>query len=540
MAKISKEKVKVEKSGWIYKVMAVYVIAVLAVLPVIFRNYYYDIMNVKYYYYLVCTIAAFALAVIYLIFFVRPKGIKLFFENIKGKKLLNLLSVTDIAVIVFGVIVTISCLTSDFHYEAFWGNEGRYTGMFLLLLYAVVYFLITRCFKFKNWYVDIALAAGMAVCLFGLSDFLGMDVLNFKEHTNHETDDIFTSFIGNINFYTAIISIYMGAACALWVSCKDKLHCFWYYINVCVTFLALITGISDSAYIALAAIFAFLPIYAFRTRRGTRRYVVTLATFLTSFKVIQWVSINFADRVKRIDSLYNKIVGFDKLWIIIVCLWVLALILYVVDYSMKKQGAPAWKGLCRIWIGLVVLVFIGAVAVIVDVNAFGNGARYGSAREYLEFKDSWGTNRGFAWRIAVEDYMDFSLVHKIFGFGPDTFGLVTYFNNYQEMASKIGQLFDSVHNEYLQYFVTIGPIGLAAYLTIFISAFVSAVRRGVKDHPYIVAMIFGVLCYSAQAVVNINQPIATPIMWTFLCMSVSWIRRQSIDKAAGDKASNAL
>ena len=41
------------------------------------------------------------------------------------------------------------------------------------------------------------------------------------------------------------------------------------------------------------------------------------------------------------------------------------------------------------------------------------------------------------------------------------------------------------------------------------------------DQPLCVAALFAVLCYAFQAAVNINQPIAAPVMWTLLAVSVS-------------------
>ena len=122
--------------------------------------------------------------------------------------------------------------------------------------------------------------------------------------------------------------------------------------------------------------------------------------------------------------------------------------------------------------------------------------------------------------------MQLPILQKIFGYGPDTFGLLTYFNNLKEMTARYGELFDSVHNEYLQYFVTIGPIGCGAYLVILGSSFATLIKNG-KENPLLMAVLFGVLCYSAQALVNINQPIATPIMWTVLCIGLAKCREKA-------------
>ena len=83
-----------------------------------------------------------------------------------------------------------------------------------------------------------------------------------------------------------------------------------------------------------------------------------------------------------------------------------------------------------------------------------------------------------------------------------------------------GQLFDNAHNEYLQYLVTIGALGLITYVVFLVS---SIWRMALRRHRnvYIVGCLFAVLCYSAQALVNINLPIATPILWLLLSVGMA-------------------
>jgi len=139
------------------------------------------------------------------------------------------------------------------------------------------------------------------------------------------------------------------------------------------------------------------------------------------------------------------------------------------------------------------------------------------------FNDHWGTNRGFAWRKAIENYSKFPLMRKILGYGPETFGILSFFHDLQESAMFSGELFDNAHNEYLQFLITIGPIATGAY-TLFLAL---SVRDMLNCHcsPYIVGMGFAVAGYAVQALVNINQPTSTPILWTFLGMGIAEYRR---------------
>lgn len=498
-------------------IVTCYVFLILIGLPLVYHNFYYDILITKYKYYYTCTMGMLLLMAFALLW-------KVIWTKLVKKQKLSVscsVSSTDICIVAFGIIILLSTLFSDFQYESFWGNEGRFCGAFLLLLYIGAYFCISRYLHFQNWFVDIALLIGLLVCLFGLTDFFQMDLLGFKAKISENQKNIFTSFVGNINTYTALVSIYMGVSSVLWISCKKKFKSFWYYGNMIVTFLALITGMSDNAYLALAAVFGFLPLYAFHTKQGIRRYAVMAASFFSSLKLIQWISM-IADTVK-IESFYTSIVQAHLFLPFIVFLWMIVGVLYLRNYLSKSTCEEASPLIWRNWLGFLVIAFLIFIGIFLDANLFGHAERYGSARSLLEFTDDWGTHRGYIWRITIENYKNFTPIHKIFGSGPDTFSIITYLNNLSEMSNLYGERFDCVHNEYLQYFFTIGPFGLLAYLSIFVTTIINLIKAGKNCNPYAVALLFGIIAYCAQATVNIALPIATPIMWTFLCMIVSYL-----------------
>lgn len=512
-----------EKRTWNSTIAALHVIAVFLVLPIIYRDFYYDILEVKYYFYLGCALVMAGLILGYVLLTVRPKKE---LQKLKEKSWRDIFSVTDMAVLVFGVAALISTLLSPFKWEAFWGNEGRYTGLFLLSVYVIVYFCLTRYLKFKRYFLDLLLISGMLVCLFGMTDFFDLDLLGFKEHIRETQRYIFTSFIGNINTYTALVAVYMGVAATLFATETCKIRTAIYYVCTVICFIAMITGISDNAYLAFMVLFGFLPLYLLGSRRGLRRYMVLVATFFTVIQLIGVVGNVYADQVVEISGMFNIIAEFSKLPLINLVLWAVTAILYVLDYKSGKQNEALGRWARGGWMALIILVACAVLFMLFDVNMAGNAERYGSLSKYLRLDDEWGTHRGYIWRIAIEDYMQLPILQKIFGYGPDTFGLLTYFNNLKEMTARYGELFDSVHNEYLQYFVTIGPIGCGAYLVILGSSFATLIKNG-KENPLLMAVLFGVLCYSAQALVNINQPIATPIMWTVLCIGLAKCREKA-------------
>ena len=158
-----------------------------------------------------------------------------------------------------------------------------------------------------------------------------------------------------------------------------------------------------------------------------------------------------------------------------------------------------------------------------DVNVAGNVERYGALSGYLHFNDSWGTNRGYVWRKTWETFCEFPLIRKLVGYGPDTFRLLTIDTFYYEMVEVTGQKFDSVHNEYLQYLVTIGSLGLFSYLIFLVSVCRQTLRTALNN-PYSKGIFMAVFCYLIQAVVNINLPIVTPMVWVLLSCGAALYR----------------
>lgn len=507
-------------------VMAIYIVVVLSGMILVYHDYYYDILEAKLGWYRTCTIVMLVLIGGYLFLMSHP--LETMKAN-KGKKLFEIISPMDLAVLLWGLLILLSTLFSPERRYAFSGSQGRYTGCSLLLLYVAAYFCITKFYQIREWHMAIFLGAGMLMCLFGITDFFDMDLLHFKEEILETQRFLFCSTIGNINTYTSCVAMVMAFSGVMFASVKDVKRSAGYGICTIISFIALILGESDNAYLSLSAFFGLLPFYLFRSRSGTKKYFVLTASFFSVIKGVEAVQNKISTPVS-IHGLFQVLAGSKFLSVIIIALWLIVLAGYGMDFLSKNSEKPVSPWLVRGWLVLLILVIAAVIFILYDVNAAGNADRYGALKGYLLFNDEWGTHRGYIWRIGIEDYQKFPLLQKIFGYGPDTFGIITQNNNMPEMLDRYQEVFDSAHNEYLQYLVTIGPLGLLAYLSIHVTA-VLQVAREKKTDALSVAALFAVLCYAFQAFVNINQPIATPVMWTLLAVSVTKARTHIIDNS---------
>lgn len=494
-------------------------VVILAVFPLVYRDYYFDILNYKteFYYKSVLVFAA---------VFVLVNAIIAFLAAYLNRGAVRLggprLKAADWAMLAFVSAAILSTIQSDYTEAALWGGEGRFSGLILIAAYGFTYFAISRNLKLRQWYLDLFLGAGMLACLMGILQYFKMDPLGFKRQMDPVQYPMFTSTIGNINTYTSYIAMVVGMSAVLFYLERGRVRKIWYLFSFIISLFALITGISDNAYLALLALLAIFPFYGFKTVKGVRDYCLMLAVLCSEFWLINWIIRTWPGSTLEISGLFQVISGLPGLAYIAAGLWILYAGLYLAPHRLLPERFPQGKRNGRRWIWALVLgaALLGAAVALYDVNVLGNGERYGSLAAYLRINDDWGTHRWYNWRIGMESFRQFPLIHKLFGSGPDTYGIITINGYYDEMVNRYGEIFDNAHNEYLQYLVTMGAVGLAAYVSLLVLA-VREMIRNAKEKPYVMAVVFAVICYGAQAVVNISVPIVTPVMMTLLMMGVS-------------------
>ena len=174
-------------------------------------------------------------------------------------------------------------MQSDFFYESFWGNEGRYTGCFTLILYGTSVLLIIRYMHFKNWIIYLFLFTGFLACCFGITDYFKLDILGFKLNIEPTQYNMFMSTIGNVNTYTSYVALIMAVSTVMFSAEKIRWKMILYFGVMVSSFFAIIMGLSDNSYLSLLTLFGLLPFYLFKTKTGLRRYLLIVTSFPVSY-----------------------------------------------------------------------------------------------------------------------------------------------------------------------------------------------------------------------------------------------------------------
>lgn len=519
-----------EVAGKVFsRVIVVFTCIILVVFPLYYENYYFNILKAKYKFYWITVLAMIVVCILLGVVFLFVDRLE--YNGMNTKKFISRLRTNTLknqpveykALTAFWIFAALSTALSDYKFESFWGNEGRFSGLFLITLYVLSVYFIGKLGRFKKWHLDLFLISGIFVCLFGITDYFQMDILGWKNNVAQEQGDFFTSFLGNVNTYTAYVAMLMGTSCGLFVAEKNIFRCVWYYVVLLISFFAIIMGQSDNAYLALGALFIFLPFVLFRSRRGVMQYIILLASFMSTIRIIADINIKMADKVISLHGIFDYMAGYEKLGVILIMLWGSVVVLFASSRAVtlkKNDRIGVWLRI--IWLFIVLSAAVLIAYVLYDANFGDNPERYAALSRYLIFNDNWGSNRGYCWRIGLESYMKQPMIHKLFGFGPDTFGLLTW-DFREETIALQGVFYENAHNEYLQYLVTMGPFAVIAYL-LFVGGGLVRMLRIYEERPFILAPIAAVLCYNTQNIVNINLPIATPVMWTLLAVGLALSR----------------
>ena len=493
-----------------------------------FEDGFGGIRHQKYYFFV--TMAALAVIAEILLIFTEITGEKK--SSSSRKSLLDSITFVDWAVIALVLSCAISTVFSPHIELAFWGevkigasSTGRNNGLFLILLYSFVYFMITRLYKYKEYvFTALAISCGVVYLLTVLNGYY-IDPLNMFEKYRVSQPNVYMEFfstIGNKNMLASFICVTLPVIFVMSILTKT-LWCRIAYL--CATGLgamAVIIDDSDSAMLGLAVFLAvFLVVFA-RDISRLKRYFLALTITLGSVKILRLFSLIMNDNYKELGDIPKGILFSGAVYVLIIISAAITALLWLLD--SKKPNLRLPKAV-PIALGSVFgAVVVAALGVFIYFSVIDTETKLGSMEKLLRMNDAWGTHRGIMWLRSFKIFGEASFFQKLFGTGPDTFyfAFEPYFNELKKFGNTST---DAAHNEYINYLITIGIAGLAAYLAFVGSALVRAFKAA-KKQPIVLAAAAAVICYAAQAVVNIAVPISAPLFIIFVSLCEAFARQE--------------
>lgn len=424
------------------------------------------------------------------------------------------LSAPDICFLLFFVFALISTLTSDHKLDSLTGNSGRNNGLILLLIYLLVYFTLSRFYYYKEYVIIAYIVVSSFVALLSVLHFFYIDPFGLLDGYGADIVEDFASTIGNKNTIASFMCLFLPVSIALFVISTKRYLKITSGFGIFFAYTGLLTANSNSAFIGLVAVLCVMLIIFTRKFEYLRAYFLALFIMFSSAKIFRLFSLMLHDNSKVFESIQQHLVYGKYAYIpIILCL---AIYLIMTLFKKKIECHYKTKPLKIIFISLTALLFSALLFAFIYFSNFDLKTDLGSFEKLLRFNEEWGTHRGYMWIYGIKEYGSFDIVHKLLGSGPDTFYHV--FEPYFQGLYKFGDTStDCIHNEYLNYLVTQGILGLLSYVSLLVTVTVRSIKNSRKN-PIIFLFIFSVICYAAQSVVNLYQPITTPIFFIFISL----------------------
>jgi len=432
------------------------------------------------------------------------------------------LSATDILMLCFVTAAAISTIISSHPYESFFAFGARDNGLFLLIFYMLMYFAVTRCYSEKEYVFAGYLIFSCIVALLTVLNFFYIDPLNIMVGYDEETILDFGSTIGNKNIIATYMCVFLPVAVGLFVVSKNRAMQALAGVAIVFAYTGLLCADSTSDILGLLVILPVMLIFFSRSFGYLKRYMLALTILFASGKLL-WVFSQFAGEDKGFEFMQSFLINSPLMFIpIVVCGAVYLIMLFV-----GRNGEPSYPAkLMQILFSILfALGILAAAGVFIYYNYVDWDSDIGDFEFVIRFDDWWGTHRGFMWRISLEEYGKFDILHKFFGSGPDTLYYV-FEPHFAELSERFGDgSTDCAHNEFINYLVTQGAIGLVAYIGMFATAIVSGLKTA-KKNPMALVFISAIICYLAQSVVNLYNPIVTPYLFIFLALTEALNRQR--------------
>lgn len=517
-------------------IISLYLCFMLGVFPLLYKYQYAGIGDFKYFTFANVTIVF--VGILFLLIFagfllqVKKEGFVKWKESLKLD--LNLL---DKAVLIYFVCTGVSFLFSSFKKDLIWGAEGWNMGYISQLLFVILYYAISRRWKWKHAVIWVLSASSFIVFLAAVFHRFNVDFLNIYGDLALKYKVQFLSTMGQSSWYSSFLcTVFPMGLYLFFILEKKKLRIVTGAYSV-LAMCSLVTQNTDSAFLVLFCVLLFLFYLGFDGEKERGRFYEVLMLVFGSFTFIGICQRILADRVIPLDSLS-----------VFMSQGFLSPVVFLVAAGMylfkKKRGSlclqkpkstmlnvPVQRKSFRVLVGVI---FTGIFSMVLFIVLNSNGFLYShfgyqNVNNYLYFTDYWGNGRGFSWRYTFEVFSEMSFLQKWFGVGPD--GYSFFAKSVPALAEQMqafwGKLvLTNAHNEYLTKLVNLGIFGLISYMFMLISAIFLFIR-GRKENPLLPAFALCTVAYMAHNIFCYEQVCCSPFFYILLGLGGNLLHKKT-------------
>lgn len=524
---------------------ALAVIMMIGIFPLYYQNNFIDISNAKLSFFRLCSIGLLLAVVL----FACMELLQQYKENMQQKnkrqkqkknnivkegqtgtgeavkQWISGISVTSWFALVFAAGIIIATVFSVNPRESWLGLEGRKLGAITWLLCISMYGLLGRYLRPGKWTAWVFLITNILVSMLAILNFWAIDPLNMYENLAREQYAGFISTIGNVNACSSYLCMVVPAAMALYTVTKDI------YLRAASAVLLVLGGCavycahSESWILGMGAAFLVLLWFGMRGHAQMLRFLEICGFFWLGavlMKILMLAGGAHAEETTnlmylnfRVDKLQNSVL-LNGYVLAAEGILIAAMLLFV--WNRNKSGKELPYRLLR-KITFIIFTAVAALGIVMLLAAnLKKGTWEGafSALERLRLMDSFGSGRGYIWRMTIQSWLEMPLWDKISGYGVNCYHMFIQQYGGAEVAEFFdGALLVDAHNEFMQILTTMGLLGVVGYFGLLISTAVSSAKR-IQVRPALLMGVAVVCGYLAQGLVNNPTVFLTPYLFLML------------------------
>lgn len=439
------------------------------------------------------------------------------------KKWLSEMSISSWFAVVFVAGVCIATIFSANPLESWQGLEGRKLGLQVFLLCVLSYALLGKYLKPGKWLIWIFFAGNSIVCVLTILNFWGVDPLSMYDNLVQEQHGMFISTIGNINACSSYLCMVLPAAMAVYMVVKTRVLRAATGIFLVVGFWACYCTSSESWMLGAGAAFLALLWFAMKSNYYMQRFLEVFALF--------WLG----SLLMKISGLIGDAAGADSMLFLAFHVNKIQREIVLNGYVLAAEGILIAGGmalinirirkekelptrLLRICVFSVIIAVAGMGLLILAAANLKRGVWEGTFAFLNRFKikDTFGSSRGYIWKISVKGWLDLPLWDKLTGYGLNCYHMFIEQYGGEGVATAFnGAKLVDAHNELLQFMTTTGLLGTVGYFGLLLGTAVRSAKKFIQKPVMMMGTV--VVCgYLAQGIVNNPTAFLTPYLFLML------------------------
>lgn len=406
----------------------------------------------------------------------------------------------DLAMLAFCGTVVISFLLSENKRAALFGTGGFHVGTLSIVTLVGFYFFVSRNLQGSKKHWDLIILLNLFIFAWVVMDTISANIFGMRTRLGNQKFQYFGS-LGQMDSVSAYVCIILPVVIVFFLNQKKIKS----WLSVCVLFgLMAFTGIrTDGVYIGVAVCAIFLIPYALKD--GVR--LVNLlwlgliwGVAITFYSVLSVVA---PDRIGTDMGVSGTLIHY---WIGAVMIVFCGLLLLWIE---KKRVLPSNK----------VINVLSKMAVIILLLVIAVFILHGTVN-LIQGDIGWGNGRGGIWLGAIHLFDAYNPLQKLFGLGMTAAATdLTYYA--VELLHWENIMVANAHNDFLEYLISTGLVGLVAYTATWVVPIVEYIKKKKSGKEWSVAKVayfMSLMAYLGQSVVGNPYSLSVPIIYLIFAL----------------------